>query len=183
IVEPSGLAEAKALTPIMPEAPARLSTTIGWPSTRAATTHNARIARAPVPPAVQGQMKLIGRPGQSCARRGPAVTASAAAPSAPRMNRRRPLSGVYMYLVSSYRRPCPGSWVCGATAILTQAAGDRPGCACSGGWRPPGVCRSVARTSAKPRHASRTALESLFQERPALRQPARRALHDEPVDG
>ena len=47
----------------MPEAPARFSTAIGWPSSRAATWQIARIERSAVPPAGQGQMKVMGRSG------------------------------------------------------------------------------------------------------------------------
>src|SRR6218665_116674 len=46
----------------MPEAPARLSTTIGWPSTRAATTHNARLPRPPGPPPRPGHIKPTPHP-------------------------------------------------------------------------------------------------------------------------
>ncbi len=52
-----------ALAPIMPEAPTLFSTAMDWPSTREATWHKARMDWSAVPPAGQGQMKVMGRSG------------------------------------------------------------------------------------------------------------------------
>ncbi len=51
---------AIVFNPIMPDAPARFSTTMAWPSSRDAAWHKARIATSAVPPGAQGQMKVIG---------------------------------------------------------------------------------------------------------------------------
>jgi hypothetical protein len=52
------------LAPIMPAAPALLSTAIGCLSTREATWQMARMDWSAVPPAGQGQMKVMGRSGK-----------------------------------------------------------------------------------------------------------------------
>jgi hypothetical protein len=76
-----------ALAPIMPAAPALLSTAIGCFRIRDATWLIARMEASAVPPAGQGQMKVIGRDGYSSARamrgrtRPEAVAAVAAAPA------------------------------------------------------------------------------------------------------
>ena len=70
----------------MPEAPTRFSTAMAWPSTRAATVHRARIDWSAVPPAGQGQMKVMERSGQPWASRRAGLLASAVAPRAPRMS-------------------------------------------------------------------------------------------------
>jgi hypothetical protein len=47
----------------MPEAPGLFSTTRVWPSGLAAARHSARMVTSAVPPAGQGQMKVMGRSG------------------------------------------------------------------------------------------------------------------------
>ena len=88
-----------ALAPIIPAAPARLSTAIGCFSTRDATWQMDRIDWSAVPPAGQGQMKVIGRAGKSSAR-AQAGNNRLAAPAAPpfRMLRRCRRAGVAIFM-------------------------------------------------------------------------------------
>ncbi|MNY58298.1 hypothetical protein D3C86_1946200 [compost metagenome] len=88
------------MVPIIPEAPARFSSAIGWPSSRAASWQMMRIERSAVPPAGQGQMKVMGRSGKSAAntRAGAAVRAAALRP--PSTNWRR-ANGREVFIVVS----------------------------------------------------------------------------------
>ena len=82
------------MAPIMPEAPTLFSTAMLWPSTRAATLHRARMDWSAVPPAGQGQMKVMERSGQVWAERRLDVAVSAVALNAPSTSWRRPMRGV-----------------------------------------------------------------------------------------
>jgi len=55
------LAVDSTLVPSIPDAPARFSMMTVWPSTLAAAWHRARIVTSAVPPAGQGQMKVMAR--------------------------------------------------------------------------------------------------------------------------
>ena len=91
----------------MPEAPARFSTAIAWPRMRLATVHSARIDWSAVPPAGQGQMKVMGRSGQVWASRRVEVP-SVAAPRAPSTKLRRLLrGGIIACLLSLFELPAP----------------------------------------------------------------------------
>src|SRR3954462_7327649 len=57
--------------PIMPPAPARASTTIGWPRMLDIFSVTIRLIVSAGPPAGNGTMNLIGRFGNSCAPRTP----------------------------------------------------------------------------------------------------------------
>jgi len=89
------LARDSALVPIMPDAPARFSTTIDCFRMPDATWHSARIDWSAVPPTGHGQMKVMGRSGYSAAARAtPGISrlaplAAAAVAAAPPSNRRR----------------------------------------------------------------------------------------------
>ena len=89
----------------MPEAPARFSTATAWPRMRLATVHRARMDWSAVPPAGQGQMKVMGRSGQVWASRREEAP-SAAAPRAPSTKSRRRVRGdVMACLLSLYELP------------------------------------------------------------------------------
>src|SRR5215207_9947657 len=83
-VLPSGVARAQASEPILPPAPARFSTTIGWPSDLLISVPTSR-AMVSETPAEKGTISRIGWLGQAgCARApgaaiGRAVTESRAA--------------------------------------------------------------------------------------------------------
>ena len=63
IVVPSGADFATASTPIMPPAPARFSTTTGWPSLSLMRGAMAREMRSALPPGGKLTMKRIGLEG------------------------------------------------------------------------------------------------------------------------
>jgi hypothetical protein len=62
-VYPSGAALATASTPVTPPAPARLSTTTGWPSVAAMRGARTRATMSLGPPAAKGTTKRIARLG------------------------------------------------------------------------------------------------------------------------
>ncbi|CFN75313.1 Uncharacterised protein [Bordetella pertussis] len=57
---PSGLDLATSCVPMMPPAPARLSTTTGWPSMAESRSENARAARSVPPPGPVGTTRVTG---------------------------------------------------------------------------------------------------------------------------
>src|SRR5712691_3506830 len=67
IVWPSGSARTTALPAIVPPAPPRFSTTIGWPSSVARGSNTARGTRSVALPAAKGMKARNGLVGQVCA--------------------------------------------------------------------------------------------------------------------
>src|SRR5262249_25102126 len=89
MVYPSGSAFATAALPMVPPAPARFSTTIGWPSWLESWSKTSRGTTSTALPAPNGTIALIGLVGQACARATYGKADSAAAPAAICRNRRR----------------------------------------------------------------------------------------------
>jgi hypothetical protein len=85
-VWPSGSAFATMSAPRLPPAPARLSTTTGWPSSGARRSASSRAVRSVAPPPWKGTTSRTGRDGAqgACARAARAGRANAV----PRMARR-----------------------------------------------------------------------------------------------
>src|SRR6185503_13855135 len=73
-VRPSGAALATASTPSMPPAPARFSTTTGWPRIFSSAGCMARATASVLPPAGNGTKKRSGLSGHGCAQEGPGET-------------------------------------------------------------------------------------------------------------
>ena len=62
-VSPSAGARAASSAPMLPDAPTRLSTTTGWPSTPARRAATVRVVRSLPPPAANGEIQRTGRSG------------------------------------------------------------------------------------------------------------------------
>src|SRR5437879_5375842 len=102
MVYPSGLASfAMLLGPIMPPPPGLLSTTTGWPRYFRAISANFRRCASVVPPAGQGQMRVIGLEGNACAC---AATRSGAA-SSTAATASLPIEPMHLLLDDDYSHP------------------------------------------------------------------------------
>src|SRR5262245_60319909 len=89
IVCPSGSAFATVAVTIVPPAPARFSTTMGWPSCLESWSKTSRGITSTALPAPNGTIALIGLVGQACASAIRETVGSAAAPAARCRNRLR----------------------------------------------------------------------------------------------
>ena len=84
-VWPSGSALATKSAPILPPAPARLSTTMGWPSSSPSRSAITRAVTSVAPPAWKGTIRRIGRLGQGAWAKAGAARRGAAARTARRV--------------------------------------------------------------------------------------------------